>query len=722
MNLARIFALLLLCIPAFSQALRFDSVSETTSAQCTVGSLCPILAIPGTAVKVCVAPGCTSTATTYTDSTAAHACPGTAQVTFPASANPTQCVTASDTSGNFGFWALPNILYNYYLTLPASAGGGTFGPYPVTFSTAPGTISSVAGTARQIAVSTSAGIATVSLTPDLLLSGQSANGTDMLSGSRATDSTPTGNFQNFKSFAGASLWQVDVGGILQAGTVPFGRLTINAGNVVGLFSGCAGIDYLGADNNCHVPTGGGATIANTTNLIKGDGSGNGLDSTIVPSNVALKSLTLAQFASTSSAQLFSLLSDPTGSGGSAVFATGPTIAGAHLTGQPFITDFTNAGHTHASVAQGGQLDNTAVKSANQQGNGTKFMMAGTVSGAGNLICTDAGLNATTAGCPSSGGGSPGATIIVTNSATPAFTCPNATSNVFLFKMTSALATSITSSTLVSCPGSSTVSSVLTFVFTQAATGGPYTVAMPTGFSQACQISPIASADTNMSFAWDGSTARLLGCNTTSDGVTAESAAPGVTPPSGYEFGWADSTGLFPRWENSSGIFFQASKELTSGQVRVAGGVNAPDSGVSQSITVNGVTCSLGGSCSPVTANNKIRAIGATFDGAGVALTSGATQTTYFTSPYACTISAWNATVDTGTITIDVWKIATGTAIPTSANTITASALPAISTGTAKHSTTLTGWTTTVSANDIFGFNINAVASATKASIVLECDQ
>jgi hypothetical protein len=71
-------------------------------------------------------------------------------------------------------------------------------------------------------------------------------------------------------------------------------------------------------------------------------------------------------------------------------------------------------------------------------------------------------------------------------------------------------------------------------------------------------------------------------------------------------------------------------------------------------------------------------------------------------------------------TIDVWKIATGTAIPTISNSITASATPAISTGTALHSTTLTGWTTSVSANDIFAFDVTAVSSATKASLVLQC--
>jgi hypothetical protein len=117
---------------------------------------------------------------------------------------------------------------------------------------------------------------------------------------------------------------------------------------------------------------------------------------------------------------------------------------------------------------------------------------------------------------------------------------------------------------------------------------------------------------------------------------------------------------------------------------------------------------------------KARAIGFAFDGAGSALTT--SNQAYFTVPFACAISAWNATVDTGTATWTVWKVASGSAIPTSGNSIVASAAPAISSGTAARSATLTGWTTAVSANDIFGIGFSAVSSATRASLVLECDQ
>lgn len=131
---------------------------------------------------------------------------------------------------------------------------------------------------------------------------------------------------------------------------------------------------------------------------------------------------------------------------------------------------------------------------------------------------------------------------------------------------------------------------------------------------------------------------------------------------------------------------------------------------------NDATKVLGGTCTWV---SLTKTFGTSFgDSAGLALTSG--SVVYFTIPYACTISAFNITVDAGTVTFDVWKIATGTAIPTVANTITASALPALSTGTALHSTTLTAWTTAVTAGDIFGIQLKTVATAKYAQINLEC--
>lgn len=136
--------------------------------------------------------------------------------------------------------------------------------------------------------------------------------------------------------------------------------------------------------------------------------------------------------------------------------------------------------------------------------------------------------------------------------------------------------------------------------------------------------------------------------------------------------------------------------------------------------LTGGTITTTGTCA-LDANVLIRSFGAAFDGGGSALTSG--KTTYFTVPFACTIAAYSITADTGTASFDVWKIATGTAIPTVANTIiSGTSYLSLSTGTAVHSTSTAAFTTTtVSANDIVGVNLQAVSGATELSLVIQCN-
>lgn len=120
--------------------------------------------------------------------------------------------------------------------------------------------------------------------------------------------------------------------------------------------------------------------------------------------------------------------------------------------------------------------------------------------------------------------------------------------------------------------------------------------------------------------------------------------------------------------------------------------------------------------------SPIHAVGATFSGGGVQ----ATQVfCCIVVPNAGTIIGWDITVDDGTgsgtcsgctATVKFWKIATGTATPTSTNSINTSGV-AISTGTAIHSTTLSDFTTTaVAANDIFAVQLSAVANANVVNV------
>jgi hypothetical protein len=61
------------------------------------------------------------------------------------------------------------------------------------------------------------------------------------------------------------------------------------------------------------------------------------------------------------------------------------------------------------------------------------------------------------------------------------------------------------------------------------------------------------------------------------------------------------------------------------------------------------------------------------------------------------------------VTVDVWKLSGG--VPTIANTITGSAKPSITSSQLNNSSTLTGWTTTVTAGDYFMLNVDSNSAA-----------
>jgi len=120
-----------------------------------------------------------------------------------------------------------------------------------------------------------------------------------------------------------------------------------------------------------------------------------------------------------------------------------------------------------------------------------------------------------------------------------------------------------------------------------------------------------------------------------------------------------------------------------------------------------------------TLTNPIHQYGASFGTpGGTALTTGGVQ--YFNMPQACTIGGYEITADAGTATVKFWKIATGTAIPTSANSISTAGV-SLGSGTHIYSTTVTDFTTTaVSANDIGAVTLTAVSGAGYVQAVMLC--
>ena len=88
-------------------------------------------------------------------------------------------------------------------------------------------------------------------------------------------------------------------------------------------------------------------------------------------------------------------------------------------------------------------------------------------------------------------------------------------------------------------------------------------------------------------------------------------------------------------------------------------------------------------------------------------------------PFDGTITSWSLMLDaSGSIVIDIWKDTMANFPPTDADSITASAPPTVSSDTDASSSTLTGWTTSISTGDVLRFNVDSASTCTRAVLTL----
>lgn len=131
-------------------------------------------------------------------------------------------------------------------------------------------------------------------------------------------------------------------------------------------------------------------------------------------------------------------------------------------------------------------------------------------------------------------------------------------------------------------------------------------------------------------------------------------------------------------------------------------------------TVNGNVI-VNGSLSATTYYNVPTVFGASFNGAGGTLATG--NTIYTTMAYNGTITGWDLIGSpTGSCIVDIWKTSSG--LPTTLNSITDNTKPTINNNSTATSSTLSGWTTTYSAGDKVGFNINSVSGFTTLTLTI----
>lgn len=118
----------------------------------------------------------------------------------------------------------------------------------------------------------------------------------------------------------------------------------------------------------------------------------------------------------------------------------------------------------------------------------------------------------------------------------------------------------------------------------------------------------------------------------------------------------------------------------------------------------------------IDANLLIQPIGCAFDGGGSALAAGITR--FVQVPFSGTITGWTVLADvSGSVSVGVSK-GTYAAYPT-VSSIVASAPPSMTTAQKNTSTTLTGWTTAVTAGDIIVFTLSSVSTVTVLNVQLQ---
>ena len=106
------------------------------------------------------------------------------------------------------------------------------------------------------------------------------------------------------------------------------------------------------------------------------------------------------------------------------------------------------------------------------------------------------------------------------------------------------------------------------------------------------------------------------------------------------------------------------------------------------------------------------------DGGGSAITTGIKGDVEI--PYDCTIEQVTMLADvSGSAVVDLWVDTYANFPPTDADTITASAVPTISSATKSQDATLTGWTTALNQGDTLRFNVDSAATITRLTISLK---
>lgn len=121
-----------------------------------------------------------------------------------------------------------------------------------------------------------------------------------------------------------------------------------------------------------------------------------------------------------------------------------------------------------------------------------------------------------------------------------------------------------------------------------------------------------------------------------------------------------------------------------------------------------------------TTNENRRTIYLVMDGGGLPITTGIRADVRV--PYSGTITGWEIVADaSGSIVIDVWKDTYANYPPTVADTIAGTEKPTLSSAAKNQDTSLSTWTTSLTAGDWIRFNVDSASTVTRVALAIMVD-
>ena len=184
----------------------------------------------------------------------------------------------------------------------------------------------------------------------------------------------------------------------------------------------------------------------------------------------------------------------------------------------------------------------------------------------------------------------------------------------------------------------------------------------------------------------------------------------------------DTTGLFRLYNSANSFYAQFSANATANRSILFPDMNGTVAMIGQIATVGttGNAADLTGTLNnnQLTTAAKTATFGITINGGGSAITTGTKGEIQI--PYDCTIASVTLLADqTGSAVLDVWKDTYANYPPDVADTITASAKPTLSSAIKYTDSTLTGWTTAVTAGDTIRFRVDSASTVTRLTLIIK---